>query len=347
MPLGIEQNSIAPALIAENGRALVNSIRMIGQQISSNLTQVQTRRDLGNMAQDMQGLNVQSEDFPIQLVQLASRHPLAVNDDRGQMAISVLGKAHSDWRRSIDSANAFARQMKMQTMRENAYANRAAAAEKARSKRPVSVFGVGLVDPLTSEVLVPEGSRGGASNSPRTLSPGSILVDPQGNKIAENPKLPATITPYQERQLQDKQSALKRQARKDQIEAIQREINELDKNISSGERAYENAFKREQSARENKQDGEALKFQNEKTIIGSDVDALKKQKRERLEAIRKISGQVDDLPQVPDNALIPADQIQAPAVTDEWVAVVDPNGRAGKVRANQLEAALQNGYKRR
>lgn len=97
MPLGIEQNNIAPQLIQNSGAALVQGIRQIGQQISGHLTEIQTKRDLGALAQEMQGINVQSNDFPVQLTQLLSRHPLAARDERGQIALSILGKAHGQW----------------------------------------------------------------------------------------------------------------------------------------------------------------------------------------------------------------------------------------------------------
>ena len=54
MALGIEQNNVAPQLIANSGQALVQGIRQIGQQISGHLTEMQTKRDLAGMAQEMQ-----------------------------------------------------------------------------------------------------------------------------------------------------------------------------------------------------------------------------------------------------------------------------------------------------
>lgn len=195
MALGIEQNSIAPQLIQNSGQALVQGIRQIGQQISGHLTEMQTKRDLAALAQETQGLNVESADFPVQLTQLVSRHPMAVRDERGQMALSILGKAHGAWQASQADALAFQRQMKMLETRGAQARSQFEYEEAARGKRPMSVPGVGLVQPgeideVTGQpkVLVPAAPRPG-SNRPTVLAPGAKAIDASGKTIAENPRL--------------------------------------------------------------------------------------------------------------------------------------------------------------
>lgn len=343
MALGIEQNNIAPQLIQNSGQALVQGIRQIGQQISGHLTEMQTKRDLASLAQEMQGMNPQSAEFPVQLVQVASRHPMAVRDERGQMAMSILGKAHGAWQASQADTLAFQRQMQMQGLRDAAATKRAEAAETARASRPVSVFGVGLVDPVSGETLVPEGSRGGSSG-PKTLSPGSILVDPTGKKIAENPKA-ATASASEERL-----------RRKDRIAAINQEINQFDSDIASAVKQYEASFKREMEAKPGSP--EALRHQKDKTEIGKIADSLKAEKKKRLDILAKIRDE-DQLPLepelgvVPPGAVAPARVLPEPTALppqgnpNELVPVINPSGKPTNLKRSQVEAALQYGYKLR
>lgn len=309
MALGIEPNSIAPQLIQNAGQSQVQLIRQVGQQISGHLTEMQTKRDLAGLAQSLQGANVQSNEFPLQLAQIASQHPMAVRDERGQMLMGILGKAHGAWQASEEDAKAFNRQMALQGFRSRAAATAAEKAAAERASRPVSVFGVGLVDPVTGETIVPEGSRGGSSG-PKTLSPGSILVDPSGKKIAENPKLP-TASASEERLKQ-----------KDRIAAINQEINQFDSDIASGVRQYEASFKREMEAE--KGSPEALRHEKDKTEIGKVVDALKAEKKKRLDLLEQIRNGVGvmvepELGAVPPNAA-------APIVAPSEAGVLPPLG---------------------
>lgn len=348
MALGIETNTIAPALIQDNGRALVQSIRQMGEQISGHLTEIQTRRDLASLAQDLQGANPQSADFPVQLTQIASRHPMAVRDERGQMAMSILGKAHGAWQASENDAMAFNRQMALQGYRQRAASAAAEKAEEARGSRPVSVYGVGLVDPLTGETIVPEGSRGGAGNAPKTLSPGSILVDPSGKKIAENPRLPS--------------GSEARLARKDRISAINREIDQFDSDIASTVKQYEESFKRELEAKEGSP--EQKQFRDTKTELGKIADQLKTEKKKRMQLLEKIRDEEQgamvepELGVVPENAaspvqpsasvLPPAGIVSVPSPQQiKRVRVLDPTGRPMLLREDQVDAAVQNGWKLR
>jgi len=348
MPLGIEQNSIAPSLIQNSGSALVQGIRQIGQQISGHLTEMQTRKDLAGFAEEMQGLNPESTDFPVQLTQVASRHPMAIRDERGQMAMSVLGKAHGQWQASQQDALAFQRAMQMQGVKDTAAASRAAAADTRRNSRPVSVYGVGLVDPLTGETVVAEGERGGGTTMPFRSTPQGIMDARTGQITAPLPT--KTATPYQE-------ATLRQRERRDRLTSLNQQATRFDKDIDSHVRAYEKAYDREIKATD---EAEKLKHQNDKTEIGKIADALKSKKAQLLDEIGKLTAEdaadvvEPELGEVPENAaspdvgvVPPAGTIPPAASSTEMIMVFDPEGKPGKVRASQLEAALQNGYRRR
>jgi hypothetical protein len=356
MALGIEQNNIAPQLIQNSGAALVQGIRQIGQQISGHLTELQTKRDLGAMAQELQGLNVQSNEFPVQLTQMLSRHPLAARDERGQMALSILGKAHGQWQAGEAEARAFNRAMAMQTRRTQDARSNAEFEEELRGKRPLNVPGVGLVQPdeideVTGQpkLLVPAAPRAGTG--PRVLSPGAVLVDPTGKKLAENPTSAKSMTEYQKAQL-------RRGELKDKASAINAEINQFDSDITSAERAYEAAFKREM---ETEDEDEKQKHISTKTELGKIADSLRAEKRKRLELLAKIRQEdaaapveevvvEPELGAAPPVGVLPAPgavAVPAAGANVRRVPVLDPNGAPLNIREDQLEAALQAGWKRR
>lgn len=281
MALGIESNSIAPQLIQNSGAALVQGIRQIGQQISGHLTEMQTKRDLGALAQEMQGLNVQSNEFPIQLAQLTGRHPLAAKDDRAKMLLTPLGAAHAAWQAGEAEARAFNRAMAMQTRRRLDARAEFDYEETARGKRAVNVPGVGLVQPNEidevtgqAKVLTPAPVRGSTA-LPFASTPSGILDKRTG---AVTPAPARGMTAYQ-------QAQLRRAERKDRISAINSEINQFDSDIASAIRQYEGSFKREQDATEGT---EKLRHQADKTEIGKVADQLKAEKAKRLDMLRKL-----------------------------------------------------------
>jgi hypothetical protein len=350
MALGIEQNSIAPSLIQSSGQALVQGIRQIGQQISGHLTEMQTKRDLAAMAQDLQGINPQSTEFPVQLTQLVSRHPMAVRDERGQMALSVLGKAHGAWQASQSDALAFQRQMEMQGLRSQASSAAAAAADQRKASRTkVGNKIVDLTDP-ENPVTVFEGDPLNPP-MPFTSTPQGVMDRRTGQITSPAPD--KQMTPYQREQLN-------RMGKRDRISAINREIDQFDQDIRSAEKAYENSFKRETEASE---PADKTRYQAEKTEMGRIADQLKAEKKKRMEMLRQIDSapeeKVDitavvepELGVLPPDAAAPSVLPPAGAVTPtpastEMIMVIDPNGRPGRIRASQLDAALQNGYRRR
>lgn len=189
MPLGIEQNNLAPQLIASSGQALVQGIRQIGEQVSQHLTELQTRRDLGAMAQEAQGLDPQNAQFPIQLAQLTGRHPLAARDERAKMLLTPLGVAHAQWQAGEAEARAFNRAMAMQTRRTED----AKGLIDYKTHTPQNIPGVGLaipVDPVTGQpnVLVPAQPRSTAL--PFRSTPQGIMDARTGQITAPAPPKP-------------------------------------------------------------------------------------------------------------------------------------------------------------
>lgn len=351
MALGIEQNNLAPQLIASSGAALVQGIRQIGQQISGQLTEMQTKRDLGAIAQELQGVNVQSNEFPVQLAQLVSRHPLAARDERGMAMLGTLGKAHGQWQAGEAEARAFNRAMTLQNDRQRDAFVTAEAQEEWRRNRPA-----------------PPTAPKGFSAAPGL--PGFVLDKDQGKILPPPPELldklpqPAVKGALTENQRLTQQ----RNARKDRLDAVQKEIDELDQNYKLHKDTYDKTFAREQAVekeiRETKDEAQRAaleaqrsKFQTEKTVIGELADGLLRRKQERMKIYKTMESEVlamgednADLPPVPAGAVAPPLGAVTPPVAGanvRRVPVLDPNGRPMQLREDQVDAAVQNGWKLR
>ena len=355
MPLGIEQNNIAPQLIQNSGAALVQGIRQLGQQISGHLTEIQTKRDLGALAQEMQGLNVQSNDFPIQLAQLTARHPLAAKDERAKMVLAPLGVAHAQWQAGESEIKAFGRAMAMQGQRTRDARDLFDYKREKELGDPRNVPGVGLVDPdeidpVTGQAKVLASAPPRAGMGPRTLSPGSVLVDPTGKKLAENPKLPSGGAKTSQRRLA--------------IESQLREVNrDMKFDIDDHQRLLkeEEEIKKQMEGVEDEKEKADLEYR--RTLKAIDAEkALRKindarQKKFKLgEDLGGLSEEVEpELGVVPAGAAAPAGVLPAAGAIAapvaganvRRVAVLDPNGAPLNIREDQLEAALQAGWKRR
>jgi hypothetical protein len=345
MALGIEQNNLAPQLIQNSGAALVQGIRQIGQQISGHLVELQTKRDLAAMGQELQGINVQSNEFPVQLTQMLSRHPLAARDERGQMALSILGKAHGQWQAGEAEARAFNRAMAMQGARDRSARDLYDYKRTKEMETPQNIGGALVVpqDPVTGQpnVLIPPPARAGAG--PRTLSPGAILVDPSGKKLAENPKLPTGGAGSSQRRLA--------------IEAQLRDVNrDMQFDVKEHQRLLkeEEEIKKEMEGVEDEKQKADLEYR--RSVKAMDAEkALRKINEARLKKVKLgedlggLSEEVEpELGAVPLGAVLPAPGAVAPAASNtEFVLVLDPDGKPGRVRASQLESALANGYRRR
>lgn len=337
MPLGIEQNSIAPNLIAQSGKMLSDNIREIGQQVQSSILEVNTRKDLAAMAQEIQSGAVipQSEDFAQQAIAFGFRHPLAIRDPRGQMALSVLGKTHEEWRQA---QTAQARINPYRSMTGGGIYNASTGEVVTKpTNRPTSVNrNARLVDPVTGEVLVePEALPEKGFN----LAPGSTRYDAQGNPIVTAPKPTgsAALTPYQSRSLALRERAEKRATLKTRITAWEKDLASLDKAITERRKAGNMT----PEVTEWQKRFEATKELRDAAVAEMDsTDAAP----------------VEELPPVPPDAVIPQGDVGVlpepravaqPASNTEFVLVFDPSGKPGRVRASQLESALANGYRRR
>lgn len=334
--IGITYNSNPSRLIQQSGEFLSNNIRDIGKQIQGTILEINTKKDLARFAQNLQqNVNPNSEEFAQQAVQVAANHPLAIQDPRGQIALNILGKAHGEWKQAQLAVDRFGRPINVPGV--GLVDPRTNKVLQATPSRPVNVYGQGLVDPLTGEVVVPEGTRQSPSSSaPRALSPGAILVDPTGKTLAENPKPEPTITPYQGAQL-------KRAEKKAAADALKTEISQLDRDITSGVNQYEKSMKREQEATTPE---EKARHAADWSAIGKITDELKKKKEDRLKALRDLESaaveetNADLLPPVTPNAAAPAPGVRR-------VPVFDPSGQPLNIREDQLDAALQAGWKRR
>lgn len=366
MALGIEQNSIAPQLIQNSGQALVQGIRQIGQQISGHLTEMQTKKDLAALAQETQGLNVESVDFPVQLTQLVSRHPMAVRDERGQMALSILGKAHGAWQASQADALAFQRQMKMLETRGAQAKSQFEYEEAARGKRPMFVPGVGLVQPgeideVTGQpkVLVPAAPRPG-SNRPIVANPGDIVFDTTGKEIARNTNPRGSSSEITKQRFNF--SLLNTQE-----SSLRSEINSAMARLDAAEKEQAKILEDLPTV---KGDANKLPLNNrfkevdaKKQALVKEINDMKSRRAKLLESIGAIQSRIQEggaaevepeLGPVPAGAAAPAGVlpptgavVPASATQVRRIPVIDPQGNPMQLRQDQVDAALQAGWKLR
>lgn len=319
MPLGIEQNSIAPQLIQNSGQALVQGIRQIGQQVSSHLTEIQTRRDLGALAQEFQGLNVQSNEFPTQFAELITRHPLAARDERAQMALSALQKAHGQWQAG---QNAMARMDVPVNIPGVGLVNRKdGTVIRAAPQRPIAVGPQSrLVDPSGKTLVEPLPVQ----EKPFTLSPGGVRYDAQGNKIADNPKPAATATPYQTFQME----RTKRRERRDNLKL---ELDQINKQIAAFEKTFHETYDREKNASKE----QVPTIITERSQLGTQLQALGEIRDAKVKEIAGIEREDapslfdpgEEIPPLPDESYPPATP-QATAPVTSVVIRRDP--KSGK-----------------
>ncbi len=354
MPLGIEQNNIAPELIQSNGQALVQNIRQIGQQISQHLTEIQTRRDLSSLGQEAQTLNPRSTDFPVQLTQLVSKHPLAIRDERGQMVLSILGKEHGAWQAEESDARAFNRAMALQTRRTQDAKSIFETEQDYKRTHPQFIPGVGVTtledpnDPTGNpNVLLPVAPRGVAAG-PRVLGPGAVLVDPSGKQLATNPK-PEGIPPVQaavnarlDKKMkmdmldrQDKQTQAEIEAAIRRRDALTKERTKITSATDPNGPYYDNTIKA--------LEGEVANLRKRRMDIQKAIEGFEATPAEAIPgALGAAAAAQPDLGLPP----VPADAAAAPAApANDLVVVINPAGKQVQIKRSQLGAALQGGYK--
>jgi hypothetical protein len=341
MPLGIEPNSIAPQLIAQSGKMLSQNIREIGQQVQGAILEVNTRKDLARMAQEIQAGAVipQSDEFPMQAVELGARHPLAIQDPRGQMALNILGKSHGTWQAG---KLAEARMNPYRSMTGGGIYNASTGEVKVSpTAKPVSVNrNARLTDPITGEVIV---DAEALPEKGFNLAPGSTRYDAQGNPIVTAPKPTgaASMTEYQSRSLKLRERAERRTGLKTQIAAWEKDMASLDKAITERRKAGQITPEVTEWQK---------RFETTKELRDAAASEIAGLDKEPEVAVEPELGAVPPNAVVPqgDVGVLPAQGTVAPAVSNtEFVLVFDPSGKPGRIRASQLESALANGYKRR
>jgi hypothetical protein len=343
MALGIEQNNVAPQLIQNSGAALVQGIRQIGQQISGHLTELQTKRDLGAMAQELQGINVQSNEFPVQLTQMLSRHPLAARDERGQMALSILGKAHGQWQAGEAEARAFNRAMAMQGSRDRSARDLYDYKREKELESPQNIGGALVVpqDPVTGQpnVLLPAPARGGTTTPFRSTPQG--IMDARTGQITTPAPAEKPMNEYQTESLKMRKRAELRGAFKTKADTWSKDIRELEDSIRMVDKEEAEQGEKFRPARA----VERLEWQ--KKLL-----ATKELRDAALQEMGKIDSEVEpELGPVPAGAgVLPAPgavAVPAAGANVRRVPVLDPNGNPLNIREDQLEAALQAGWQRR
>jgi len=346
--IGVEYSSNPARLVAQSGQFMVENIREIGKQVQGTILELNTRKDLGRMVQDLQGLNVQSNEFPIQAAQVFASHPLAAQDPRGQLALGALGKAHSNWQELQQAQARYSDLMNVPGV--GAVRKSTGEVVAGIPSKPVAVGPRSrVVDPATGTVIV------NALPEPEALvsTPGGPMnrgtgLDPQGNPIVIPQK--GAMTEYQRAQLG-------RASKKDRIDMIQKEVNEIDQNFASAERNYKMLLDDEnKTADEIRKLGDEAdpqlevrrkKLEEQKTYVGKLADDLRAKKEQRMKDLKAIELEVEDVIGTPAPDLIPAGAVAPPPATDDLVAVFNPAGEPKKIRRSQLNAALQNGYKQR
>jgi len=188
--LGYGQVSgIAPGLFQDAGDSIVAGIRRTGQEIRTNLRQIQTNKQLNAFGQEAATLDPAAPNFATSLMGLAGKYPLAAGSEAGQTMVGLLASANKNAMGLEMDARNF-NQQAARDLRLHKYQM-----EENKSK-PSSltgqyrrVPGLGIVDVLSGETIAAEPGK------TKTLNEGQSLVDENGNVIVA-PRDRTTATPY-------------------------------------------------------------------------------------------------------------------------------------------------------
>lgn len=94
--LGLDTNLPAvQAADASYRETISKSIQDLGKRVSEVLKQQQTNRQIQGMARDFGMLNINSPDFPVDMMTVASQYPLAAQSPTGKNGMDLLGLAWS------------------------------------------------------------------------------------------------------------------------------------------------------------------------------------------------------------------------------------------------------------
>lgn len=352
--IGITYSSVPSSLISQSGKFLSDNIREIGKSVQASILEINTRRDLQRMAQDMQGMNVQSDDFPMQLTQLMSSHPLAARDERGQLAMNVLGKAHGQWQSEQMLASRLQNQLTGIGLRNEAALGQIAARTAANQE----MEGFRQEGRESLETLRQTGRTGleDQRQSGRIEMEG---VRQTGREELESQRQAGREQLQESRQqgameLNDARAKQREQAerRKTEFTGAKQRITAIEKDIDRLRNSINLADKEEQSL------GESFSKarRDERRVWQTQIEQKLKEREQAQKELDVILVE-PELGPVPDGAAAPQGDgvgvlpdgasVPAPASNTEFVAVFDPQGKPGRVRASQLESALANGYRRR
>lgn len=339
MALGLTYSQSIPNQIRDNARFMSDNLRQIGQQVQGHIMEHQTRKDLGAMAQEIQGMNVQSNDFPMQLIQTASRHPMALRDERGQMAIQVLGKAHGDWKQSQLLGARLTNQLSTIDARNTASLGQIAARTQGSQETE-------LMRQRGRQEL--EGIRQTGREELADIRNTDVLgqIEARAKATADRP-----MSEFQQKSLQARERNSARAMRRDEMKtrmAVWRD--EMDSLEVAINKAKATAL---ELGKKKKSDPAA---QAELKQWQSKFEALKELRDASLREIDKVGEDemIDpELGAVPLDAagVVPeAGQLSPPlpaADANALVPVINPQGKPTRIKRSQLESALRNGYQQR
>lgn len=327
MALGIETNSIAPNLIMQSGKMLSDNIRDIGKQVQSSIFEINTKKDLAAMAQEIQAGAVipQSENFAQDAVAFGFRHPLAIQDPRGQMALNVLGKAHSEWRQGQLVKERLDAQLPLIEARNKSTLGQIA----ARTAGQLEVSSANQVGRKELEEVRQENRL--ETQDARTQGQLSVLEARQK----------APMTPAQSASIALRKNADRRTAIKEQVDSVERDIRALETSLRSGDKMSPLPGEKEEWQKQ------VIKLRDQRNQLLERMNAAPTAEELTIEPELGAVPPGAAAPQG-DGGVLPAPgSVATPASNTEFVLVFDPSGKPGRVRASQLESALANGYKRR
>lgn len=257
MPLGYTHSTVAPQIFQNTGAAISDTIRQIGRDVAANVERIQTERQLQALGQEMKLLDPNSIDFPKTLLSTLTKYPLAMKDERGQLATQVLMQSHKSFLGEESAQRDFNRQSALEGQRHRRGMEEIQYREKLIRGRPVEMTpGSSLYDPLTGEEVFSVPNRPLAGGG-FTLSPGATRYDAQGNPIATAPAKSVgerPMTPYQEQSINLREREMR-------VSGINKRIDEVERLIKSREQSLANSPKSEKAhhAQELQKLGEELR----------------------------------------------------------------------------------------
>lgn len=92
----------SPALDINFGRTFADNLQSLGNQLREDMLAVQANRQVKNLGASLSQLDPRSDVFPTQLAQVAMANPLGVVHPAGKLAISTMGAAYKEWKRSVE-----------------------------------------------------------------------------------------------------------------------------------------------------------------------------------------------------------------------------------------------------